>query len=219
MASERARWVRIFTGDVLRTSISDAANLARVRLAAWLMDRSARDYLSPEEACQATLKKADLLLITGKSRRSKQFEILGEFASYERINLVACGDYVAIDWPNFVKFLPPASRRSGDRRADADSDSDSDADADADAARMAFEEGKKRKEAFSERDDADLTGPTPDVSYPPWVPEVLQGQDPNLAGDELEALAHKTWTLFQGSDANKNATGFRPFVEANWPFQ
>ena len=38
MASERARWVRIFTGDVLRTVISDAAVLAHVKLAAWLMD-------------------------------------------------------------------------------------------------------------------------------------------------------------------------------------
>ena len=46
VASKRAKWVRTFTGDVLRAPISDAAILARVRLAAWLMDRSARDFLA-----------------------------------------------------------------------------------------------------------------------------------------------------------------------------
>ena len=70
MASERAKWVRIFTGDVLRAPISDQALLARVRLAAWPMDRSARDWLPVDGACSAPLRASDLMLITRASQRA-----------------------------------------------------------------------------------------------------------------------------------------------------
>jgi hypothetical protein len=217
MASERARWVRIFTGDVLRTSISDVAILARVRLAAWLMDRSSRDILGGEESCEAPLNKGALLQITGASRRPKQLEILGQFADSEGINITDCGDYVSIEWPKFVNYLPPANRGSGDRRADADADVD--VDSDVDAPGSALKEGSTRS---SESDSTRISrseNREPVREIPDYVPQILLEFDAELDQRELESLSLFAWATFNTTGAHAGGVGFRPFVSNNWPFE
>jgi hypothetical protein len=217
MATERAKWIRIFTGVVLRNPISDAAKLALVRLAAWLFDRSSRDFLGPEESCEATLSKGALTEITGASRRKKQLEILDEFADYEGINLVDCGDYVSIKWPNYVKYLPPARRGSGDRRADADADAD--VDVDVDAPGSALEEGSTRGEASnSTSSHHSAANREPVRELPDYVPEILLEFTPELDQHDLHRYSVLAWQGFNTSGAHTSVIGFRPFVEQNWPF-
>lgn len=218
MASERAKWVRIYTGDVLRAGISREAVLTRIALVCWLWDRSARDMLSPTESCAATLDKGALTQITGASRRPKQLEILREFAASEGITLKERGEFLWIHWPNYLKYLPPASRPSGERRADADADSDADPDSesDADTSKNGYEGRKEDEDAarFQEPTTASLT--PAEAPFREFVPASLRRMWPDLEDEHLEEAATEAWHLYRNSPEYFEAKGFVPFITENW---
>jgi hypothetical protein len=212
---------------VLRAPISGDAILARVRLAAWLVDRSARDYLPTEEAYIAVIDKHSLSLITGRTQREKQLAILEEFAAFEEISIEDLGNFVRIEWPNLVNFLPirPQQSGTGQPHADADSDAHADADADvdsdahADASPEGFDKGDKgfgasrNRAAYSA--DSDSDEPT-DSPYLPMVPEAIQAGWPELNDAKVAGIAEAAWALYESTGASTTVIGFKPWLSAHW---
>jgi len=126
LATPRKHWVKI-ASSLLREPWPDREKLTLVLLSCYLNDRWARDGLSPEQACEATLTRGDLAAITRANRIDigrKRLESLRDFCS---ISLQPLGDLTKISWPKFAEFQQLGARSRGNKRAYADADADADA--------------------------------------------------------------------------------------------
>lgn len=128
MATPRKRWVRI-DDQILRDPWPRDVKLTGVLLRAWLNQRWARDGLTPEEACDATLSRAALAEITGRSQLAPARRALRALSEREPLSIETLGEFTRIRWPKFAESLGSASgtrARAGSGNAPTDTDTDTD---------------------------------------------------------------------------------------------
>jgi hypothetical protein len=87
-----------------------------VLLMAHLHERWARDGLTPEQACECLLSRADAMRISGKHRPDIASMSLRRLADIASISVERRGDITAIKWPKFAEFQMLRTRTPPDER-------------------------------------------------------------------------------------------------------
>ncbi|MBG95072.1 MAG: hypothetical protein CL793_07450 [Chloroflexi bacterium] len=108
----RRPYVKIAT-SVLREPWSSDQLATFVRLCCWLSDRWARDQLSWEEACSATLSRHDLAVITGRAQLAHSRRALRSLGEHVSLAISVRGDYTLIFWPKYADFQDLPGRIPG----------------------------------------------------------------------------------------------------------
>jgi len=132
LATARKHWFRV-ADSILREPWTRDVKLTMILLAAWLNQRWARDGLSAEEACHATLSRGALLEITGRSQLKSAAKSLRTLSEVTSISVEVEGEFVSICWPKFAEFqgLAPDTRENRGRQSPPPQTPPQDANADA----------------------------------------------------------------------------------------
>ena len=109
MSTPRKHWFKV-ADSILRDPWPRDAKCTAVLLMAWLNQRWARDGLTEEEACHATLSQASLAEITGRSQLKHSVSALRVLGEHASIAISVRGEYVEIHWPKFAEFQQLGSR-------------------------------------------------------------------------------------------------------------
>lgn len=103
MATPRKHWFRVHSG-ILREPWTRDLKMTLVLLSAELAERWARDGLSADDACHATLSCGDLHRITGRSRSVNAELTLRSLGELAGITIERLGAFVTIHWPNWAEY-------------------------------------------------------------------------------------------------------------------
>lgn len=109
MATARKPFVRLET-SLHREAWSRDEKMTLCELMMFLGDRWARDRLTAEEACKATLTRHQLAAITGRSQLKSARRSLRALSKLISISVEDCGEFTAISWPKFAKTQELESR-------------------------------------------------------------------------------------------------------------
>jgi len=122
MATPRKRWFRV-ADSVLREDWTRDQRSTFLGLLAWFNQRRARDGVSGQATCRASIPPGDLLTITVSDTledgRATLFAIRDRF----QLRIIERGRFTEVHWPNLLNFqeweCPSAGQAPGKRRAAA----------------------------------------------------------------------------------------------------
>ena len=109
MATDRKPFVRLET-SLHREPWTRDEKMTCIELMMYLGDRWARDRLTADEACRATLTRHQLAAITGRSQLASARRSLRALSERVSLSIQVDGEFTTIFWPKFAKTQELHSR-------------------------------------------------------------------------------------------------------------